>query len=141
MTVVGEGWRQLVSGYARSRLFSLEANAPLTVHLNRTQEDSNNETRQLMKELGGSYVVMVAGSGGYWHARRQIDAPPHNIESALEMKYTPTAIPSVTNLIVWDFWSIAYPLVCSLLEQPWKSVDVFAVSFNWNGNTKNEIRF
>jgi hypothetical protein len=115
----------------KHKLLSLQANGPLHITLCDSPVDSNKEVTELIRELKDRYVVLVANHEAITLAKLQLHVDEQFVESALETKYSSPSIPSLTDLIIWDFWSISYPLITEILKRPWKTTYVFAVYFDW----------
>jgi len=126
-----------MTGKSRHRLLTLEANAPLTIHLSDSQIQTDIKVRDLILQFKDrSFVVMTSGVDASRLASKILQVDMLNIESAVEMKYGSLSIPSQTNLIIWNFWSAPYHTLLELLQRPWRQVDVFAVYFDWSTLTR-----
>jgi len=120
----------------QEQLLSLKAQCPMHTHLSESPTESIRKVRCLINRLDNSYVIMTNEARNKDTVVSMLGKPYIDtifLESALSLKYKSKTLPSTTNLIVWNYWSISFPLLSELLQKPWGRVDVFASYFDWEG--------
>ena len=113
------------------RLLSLKSDTHLHIHMSPTWSDSDDKIRALIDSFEDPYVVAISCKDLNENlAVARLGLNSANVETILGLKHSPRSIPSITNLIVHNFWSVSPTLVEELIQKPWHRVDVFAINLN-----------
>ena len=120
-------WIQTI-GESERRLLSIRSCSPLSIHLASSYHLIDEEVKALMKAKDPSVLLVSRKDLPENLSIARLDIDPIHIETLVAMKYSPRSIPSVTKLVIHDFWSVSqtYPLLLEILDRPWRGIHIFA---------------